>query len=376
MALHVTDTSKTIFQHTRADGRVEEVEGYLGTGYDDSGRAIFGEVSVTPGRHQILDRFEFTHRCYQLDENLDLRTMATRGLALDAGQPGTNAGRVEIRPEHVGAAISNLHTPIAALRVGDEVKINHGVVGYPSERTVVERNDTTGDIRVRDTGASTALSRKAGTTLPEDVWFSPDGQLNTERSGYVEGDVREAQTYSLRNWLSGQGSAPVVAPRIDACDLQQSQRPQLTDEQIEQQSLEDPGSRGTELSMWREDIDRIQERMGQWNPYNPEIAPRIERVTAQVNQMRELMDRLEQDMGEHSNRTATIHDVASAQEVERMDAYMANLSESVGVPRTSRTALRSADAQPSAATSAAIAELRSRYEAPAADADLGQEVGA
>lgn len=34
MALHVTDTSKTIFQHTRADGRVEEVEGYLGTGYD------------------------------------------------------------------------------------------------------------------------------------------------------------------------------------------------------------------------------------------------------------------------------------------------------------------------------------------------------
>lgn len=209
MALHVIDTFSTSAQRTRSDGSVEEVAITLGTGYDDASRALLGEV-YPEGRGYPR---EFTHRVYLLDENLDLPGMSQRGLLLDAGSPG---GRDElvIPPSRFGAALSTLNTPIAALRPGSRPTISHGVVGPRTPVEVLERDEVTGSVRVNDPYPTTQLSLEESTQLPADVWFDGDGDLDLDRTGYVDGDVRHLRAGTVREWMDENAAGPVEAARF------------------------------------------------------------------------------------------------------------------------------------------------------------------
>lgn len=214
MAPHVIDTFPTSAQRTGRDGSVEEVELTLGTGYDDAGRALFGEVSPEVRGYPR----EFTHRVYLLDEDLDLRGMSQRGLLLDAGGSG-GTDRLVIPPSRFGAALSTLSVPVAALRSGSRPSISHGVVGPRTRVKVLERDEATGSVRVNDPSPTTQLSREEGTQLPADVWFDASGDLDLDRTGYVDGDVRRLTAGTVREWMDDNIAGPVEAARIAPDDV-------------------------------------------------------------------------------------------------------------------------------------------------------------
>lgn len=209
MAQHVIDTFSTSAQRTRPDGSTEEVDVVLGTGHDDAGRALFGEVYPEVRGYPR----EFTHRVYLFDENLDLRGMSQRGLLLDAGSPG-GSDRLVIPPRRIGAALSTLHAPVAALRLGSRPTISHGAVGPRIRSEVFERDEATGSVRVNDPSPMTQLSREEGTQLPADVWFDAEGGIDLDRTGYVDGDVRRLTAGTVREWVDDNVAGPVEAARI------------------------------------------------------------------------------------------------------------------------------------------------------------------
>lgn len=209
MAQHVIDTFPTYAHRTHLDGSTEEVDVVLGTGHDDAGRALFGEVAPEVRGHPR----EFTHRTYLLDENLDLRGMSQRGLLLDAGGPdGTD--RLVVPPGRFGAALSTLDAPVAALRPGSRPTISHGAVGPRTPSDVLERDDASGSVRVIDPSPSTQLSREEGTCLSADVWFDAAGGIDLDRTGYVDGDVRRLSAGTVRDWMDDRAAGPVEAARI------------------------------------------------------------------------------------------------------------------------------------------------------------------
>ncbi|WP_181273579.1 hypothetical protein [Brevibacterium oceani] len=213
MAQHVIDTFPTSAQRTRSDGSTEEVDITLGTGHDDAGRALFGEVAPEVRGHPR----EFTHRTYLLDENLDLRGMSQRGLLLDAGGPDGN-DRLEVPPGRFGAALSTLDAPVAALRPGSRPTISHGAVGPRIPSDVLERDDASGSVRLNDPSPTTQLSREEGTRLPADVWFDAAGGIDLDRTGYVDGDVRHLHAGTVRDWMDDRTAGPVEAARIASDD--------------------------------------------------------------------------------------------------------------------------------------------------------------
>lgn len=217
MALHVIDTFSTSAQRTRSDGSVEEVAITLGTGYDDAGRALFGEVYPEILGHSR----EFTHRVYILDEKLDLWGMSQRGFLLDAGSPG-GPDELVIPPSRFGAALSTLNTPITALRPGSRARISHGVIGPRTPVEFLVRDEVTGSVRVNDPSPTTQLSKEEGTQLPADVWFGAAGGLDLDRTGYVDGDVRHLHAGTVREWMDENAAGPVEAARIAPEDPHQA----------------------------------------------------------------------------------------------------------------------------------------------------------
>ncbi|WP_122941054.1 hypothetical protein [Brachybacterium sp. EE-P12] len=213
MALHVIDTFPTSAQRTGPDGSTEEVAITLGTGYDDAGRALFGEVYPATHGHAC----EFTHRVYLLDESLDLQGMSQRGLLLDAGS-SSGSGQLVIPPSRVGSALSTLDVPVAALRSGSRPRIFHGSLGPMPPVRILDRDEATGSVRVLDPSPTTLLSREEGTQLPADVWFDAVGDLDLDRTGYVDGDVRRLTAGTVREWMDDNFAGPVEAARITLDD--------------------------------------------------------------------------------------------------------------------------------------------------------------
>lgn len=79
---------------------------------------------------------------------------------------------------------------------------------------ILDRDEATGSVRVLDPSPTTLLSREEGTQLPADVWFDAVGDLDLNRTGYVDGDVRRLTAGTVREWMDDNFAGPVEAARI------------------------------------------------------------------------------------------------------------------------------------------------------------------
>lgn len=375
MALHVEKSVEVMFQHTESSGVVRR-EGQLGVGRDDAGRAIFGEVV----------RDEFTHRCYLLDESLDLQGMSQRGLALDTGQGPRSTGRVMIGAEDFSRALHHLPIPVATLAVGDEVEVDHGVsLPMRSVGTVLDRADD-GSVLVRDPRPETGLSRQEGTTLPSEVWFDPDGRVDLERTDYVDGEVRQLSTRSLHDLVERRALDPVQArPLVNepepGLEPSYSDLPegwgQLTDEDMDEMAAEMPEAQGElsepELSddprvaAWREDLDRLRDHVDQWNPHNPEMVEKLQRFEEFMDTHSSMITSLEETEADG----VPVSSIVSDDHLERMRKDMVSAMDLAGVPR--RPVRTKPEPTVTTDSSQVLEDLRSRYEAPWTGSDVAHQ---
>lgn len=261
--------------------------GWLGIGHDEHG-AIFGEVM-----NADIGVPSFTMRCYRVDEYLRLDQMRSEGLLLDAG---SSRNMVVVPGSEIAKAISHLRKPLAALEVGEQVTIlrnpEHPAWMEPALTSEVSPEVSSGD-------------SESSYVLPED--FDPlisTGVQITDRQG---DKVRAANSFWYRPDGAQDGSGATIAVSEHALDgthlpaeIPRKQREQAAAVVVETQppQAQSASSHRFDRSVvvLGEHIETLRGALGQWNPHNEKMRPRIREASR-------LLALAEKDV-DHSTRMA------------------------------------------------------------------------
>lgn len=238
--------------------------GWLGIGHDEHG-AIFGEVM-----NADIGVPSFTMRCYRVDEYLRLDQMRSEGLLLDAG---SSRNMVVVRGSEIAKAISHLRKPLAALEVGEQVTIlrNPEHPAWMEPAPVPDR-------------FSKGISDDAESpfVLPKD--FNPligTGVQITDRHG---DKVRAANGFWYRPDGAQDGSGATIAVSEHALDgthlpveAPGAQREPAAAVQARspQDQSASPDRFDRSVTVLGEHIETLRGALGQWNPHNEKMRPRI-----------------------------------------------------------------------------------------------------
>lgn len=252
--------------------------GWLGVGHYKHG-AIFGEVM-----NADIGIPSFTMRCYRLDEYLHLDQLRAEGLLLDAGSSGN---MVVVPGAEIAKAISQLRKPVAALEVGERVT----VLRNPEHPAWMEP--------ALSSGESAGLY-----SLTED--FDPlvgTGVAITDRHG---DKVRAANSFWYRPDGAQDGSGATIAVSEHALDgthlpveIPRPQREQAV-AGVETGSAQPENASADRFDrsviILGKHIETLRGALGQWNPHNEKMRPRIREASR-------LLALAEKDL-DHSTRMA------------------------------------------------------------------------